>query len=151
MQRLKEYIKSKVNNIQIQYGKETISFNLWEEVKINEAMIDRELKTQPGYYAFCLSLHKKLLTIFETSKLNRKKTHATLLFQAKKKIQEGTSRPYTDDMAQAWVEKHKDYMQASRDCIKAKDDADAMYACVKAFEQRKDLLQTISSNQRKEH
>lgn len=150
MSKLKEYQKSKVNRIKIQYGKETFEFNLFEELKINETIIDRELKEQPSHYGFILLLQKKLTTRFEDLKLERKKIWGELTIKAKSKMQQNTQRPYTDDMCKAWVESHKLYILASQNCIRAKDDADSIFACVKAFEQRKDLLQTISSNRRKE-
>lgn len=151
MARLKDYVKSPINIITIKYGKETITFNLAEELIITEAKLDKELKEQPSYYGFLLLFHKKLITKFEDLKLSRRRTWGKLTLLGKKKNQEGTSRAYTNDMVEAWVESHKDYIEASRLCIIAKDDADAIYAAVKAFEQRKDLLQTISSNLRKEN
>jgi hypothetical protein len=48
------------------------------------------------------------------------------------------------------VVSRKSYVKITNMCIKAKDDADTIYAAVRAFEQRKDLLQTISSNRRRE-
>ena len=61
-----------------------------------------------------------------------------------------TGRYMSDDAAKAWVESHPKFVKASRDCIKAKDAVDMMYAVVRAFEQRSNLIQTISSNIRNE-
>lgn len=120
------------------------------ELKISEAIISTEIKNQPSKYGFLLLLHKKLLTAFEEAKLKRGKIIGMLTLEGKEKLQPHTNRPFTDDMVKAWVESHKKYLEASQACIAAKDAADAIYACVKGFEQRKDLLQTLSSNQRNE-
>lgn len=149
MAKLKEYSKSKVNAISITYNGENIKFNLFDEVQISMVSLDRELKNQPSYYGFLLLLHKKLSTRVEELKLERKKLWGELYLEAKTSTTQN-GRPFTDDMSKAWVECHKEYVLASRKCIRARDEADLLFACVKAFEQRKDLMQTLSSNQRKE-
>jgi len=135
-------------NIRIKYEGEVFKFNLFEEVKITERLLEMEIKEQPSYYGFLTLLQKKLLTRFEDLKLERKKVEGTLFLQFKQE-KGANGRPMTDDMAKASVLSHKDFILASRACIKAKDDADTIWACVKAFEQRKDLLQTLSSNTRR--
>jgi len=145
--KLAEYNKSPINNIRIIYGGEIIEFNLYSEVKINEAILDREIKDQPSYYAFLAMLHKKLTTQFEELKMQRKKEAGKLYLKAKNKTHNG--RPYNDDMCKAYVESHKLFINITTKCIKAKDDADMVFAAVMAFTQRKDLMQTLSSNNRK--
>jgi hypothetical protein len=148
MARLSAYKKSPIFNINIVYNGERVSFNLAKELRINADSIDYELSTQPGYYGFCLLLHKKLLTIFEQCKLERKRVYGRLLVQSKDRKLNG--RPYTDDLSKSWVESHKNYIAVSEKCIQAKDHADTIYSCIKSFEQRKDLLQSIASNRRAE-
>lgn len=145
MKRLSAYSKSKVLNIKVRYGSELVHFNLATELRITEEKLNTQLKTQPGYYGFCLLLHKKLLSIFETKKMERKSVYGRLFLNAKEnKTMNG--RPYSDDSAKVYVESHKQFIAATTECIKAKDDADQLYACIRAFEQRKDLMQSISSN-----
>lgn len=150
LRRLDNYRKSKVNNIRIEYGGKIIQFNLWDEVAINEVVLNKELKKQSSYYGFLLLLHKRLLTAFETTKQERIRNYAQLYLRGKDKIQKGTNRPYNEEMAKAYADAHKSHKILTLECIKLKDNADVIFACVKAFEQRKDLLQTISSNNRKE-
>lgn len=147
MSSLKSYRSLKVNNIKIIFDGQTIKFNLFKELAINEDRLDKEIKNQPSYYGFLLLIQKKLLTKFENLKQDRKRLYAKLYLQAKKKTTNG--RPYNDDMAKAYVEAHPQYVSITKNCIIAKDEADTIYSCIKAFEQRKDLIQTLSSNNRK--
>lgn len=148
MSNLKKYKSSSLNNIRIKFNGEVIKFNLFEEVTISQNMIDKEIRVQPSHYAFLLLLHKKLLTQFEDLKLERTKIYSQKFLQAKSELHNG--RPLNDDMCKAHANSDEEFVMATKRCIKAKDDADTIYACVKAFEQRKDLLQTLSSNLRKE-
>jgi len=148
MSNLGKYKASNLNIVRIRWEGEIIKFNLYEEVAISEAMIAKEIKYQPAHYAFLLRLHKKLLTRFEDLKLSQKKIYSELFLEAKMGSNGG--RPANDDVCKARSLSDERYIKISKQCISARDDADTIYACVKAFEQRKDLLQTLSSNIRKE-
>lgn len=149
MKRLFAYRGSTILNVRVKYGKEMVSFNLGTELKIDENKINQHLKTQPVYYGFCLMLHKKLTTKFEETKMERKRVYGRLFLSAKEnKVMNG--RPYSDDAAKVYVESHKSYLAATSACIKAKDDADALFTCIRAMEQRAFLLQSLSANNRKE-
>lgn len=148
MKTINSYRKSPVYIINIKYGKERVTFNLVEELKFNPDIINDDLKKQPIKYGFCLLIHKKLLTHWERLKAERKRVYGKLYFKAKERKLNG--RAYSDDLCKAWVEKHDDYIKATEACIRVKDWADQLFSCIRAFEQRKDLMQTISSNMRKE-
>jgi hypothetical protein len=150
MKKLSSYYSLPFTQLNIRYGNEKISFSLMSELKLTESKLNDELSKQASKYGFCLLLHKKLLTIFEQLKVQKNKVYGRLYFQAKDKKSQTTGRLFTDDMAKAWVEKHPRYIKAQLACIKAKDNADAIYACIKSFEQRKDLAQSIASNLRNE-
>lgn len=149
MKRLSKYYKSDLMNIQIVYGGKTYRFNLHEELKINEAIINSEIKSQPSSFAFISMLHKKLMEQFESLKQERKRTWATLYLRGKDKFIGG--RPYSDEMAKAYAEKHPRYKTITDQCIAVRTNADALYTCVISFIQRKDILQTLSANNRKEN
>lgn len=148
MKKLSSYRASPLFNITINYGGEAYKFNLAHELKIDEVLINKHIKNQPIDFSFLMMLHKKLLSEFEILKHKRKKTYGKLFLQAKDKLHNG--RPYNDDMAKAWAESRKEFQSISKQCILCKDSADTIYTCVRAFEQRKDLLQTLSSNNRRE-
>jgi hypothetical protein len=151
MRELSKYYKLPFTTLNIKYGDEKIVFSLMRELRINHDRINYELMRQPSKYGFCLLLHKKLLTEFEKLKVEKNRLWGQLYFIAKEKKQVATGRIFTEDMSRAWVEKHPKYIKAQLACINARDSADAIYACIKSFEQRKDLIQSISSNLRKEN
>jgi len=148
MKRLSKYKNRAINTIKIKYGDEQINFNIFEELKISEVIINREIKEQPSYYAFLLLVQKHLLTRFEKLKQKRKQIYGRLYLKAKERQNQG--RPYNDEMCKAWVESHKAYVRVTDDCIEARDHADKVYAVVEGFRQRGNLLQTLSSNNRKD-
>jgi hypothetical protein len=147
----KKFRGSKVSNISIKYGSELHRFNLIDIVQINEHTIERELKRQPGYYGFCLLLQKKLTTLHEELKQERKRLYGKLYLRAKSHLKSDNGRGYSDEAAKAYVLCNKEYVRITKACIESKDHADTMWAVIRAFEQRKDLMQTISSNKRKEY
>jgi hypothetical protein len=150
MKKLREIIRgSRVPHIKITYGEEILKFNLFDELKVSEEMLTRELKEQASYYGYLFLLHKKLLTRFEYLKQEKRRIESELFIKYKTGGNTTTGRAPSDDTAKAMVRKNKEYLKANHDCIKARDDADTIYACVRGFEQRKDLLQTLSSNNRK--
>lgn len=146
----KKFRGSIISNITIKYGNEVHRFNLIDIVEITEYTIDREMKRQPGYYGFCLLLQKKLTTLYERARQKRKRLYGKLYLRAKSNLKSESGRGYSDEAAKAYVLCNKEYIRATEACITAKDHADTMWAVIKAFEQRKDLMQTISSNKRKE-
>lgn len=146
--RLSTYKDSDVYLIQVKFGSELVSFNLAMELRVNIDQIDYEMQKQPSHYGFCLLAHKQLLARFETYKMLRKKTYGRLFIAAKSKKVNG--RFMSDDVAKCYVESHPKFIDITQKCIRAKGDADKMYSCIKSFEQRKDLLQSIASNRRAE-
>lgn len=132
--------------IKIIYNGEKIIFNLGKEARINEDDLEKELQGQPNKYGFLLLLHKKILTEFEKAKVAKKKKWAHLYLQAKESTT--TGRPMNDTMAEATADKHPGYIELCHRCIELKDQADSIFAAVRTFEQKKDLMQTLSSNLR---
>lgn len=151
MTKLDKYlIKTDLFQIIVIEGKKETTFNLARELKVSELQINEELKRQPSKYGFALFLHGKLKTNFEELKLERKKIRGRLYRKAKQTKVPSTGRPMSDDAAKAYVESHPQFLKISRRCIRAKDEADQMYSVVRAFEQRSNLIQSISSNLRNE-
>lgn len=148
MKTIKSYSTSPIYIISIRYNGELIRFNLEKELRLLIDSPNPNLKSQPSKYGFCLLVHKKLVTRWEELKAQRKRTYGRLFFKAKAKKING--RLMSDDLCKQWVEKHDDYFNITNKCIKAKDEADQLFSCIRAFEQRKDVLQTISSNTRSE-
>ena len=149
--RLLKYAQSSsLMDIEINTGTEVIKFNLHKEVKIDEAFISRDLKTQPSYYGFLSMLHKSLLKALMELKVREKKAFAAAYLKHKQSINKETNRPNSDDVAKQKAELDIRYLKSQRMVINMNYDVNRVEACVRAFEQRSGLLQTLSANIRKE-
>lgn len=142
---------SKVNEIKIKYNGETFKFNLNEELSINTTKLNQEIKEQPSYYGFLLLLRNRLLTVKEDLELEKDKVYAHQYLKTSDAINPSTNRPYSDKAAVQKALSAKAYIEASQKFLKAKQDHNDINSCVIAFEQRSNLIQTLSSNLRKEN
>ena len=67
------------------------------------------------------------------------------------KVNEFTGKPYTKEMVESKIKLNPNYSKAMNAFINAKFKWGQVDAAVKAYESRERLLQTISSNLRKEN
>ncbi len=141
--------KSKVLDVKIKLGDEVFTFNLHEELAITEDRVQAELLVQASSYAFVGMLHKKLLSVIEDRKLTASNKKASSYLWWKGEVNE-TGRPYSDDYCWAQAEVDKEYAKAMEELNEAKEKANILEVCVRAFEERKDLIQTVSANNRKQ-
>lgn len=149
IQKLKKYaLDSKLMDITIAYGEEVFKFNLGNEVNIEEDFNREELLKQPAAYAFLTTLHKKLITKLSRQKVAEKKAWAVAYLKYKDKTNPVTGKPYSDDVCKAKAELNEDYLNSQGITIKIQHNVSIIESCVRAFENRKDLLQTLSANAR---
>lgn len=150
---MKKKLAKKIENtnildISIKYGGERINFNLAEELKISEARVNEEIKSQPSYFGFLLILMVKLDRLKNDKKAELNKIKARLFIRFKEEIDPHTNRIYSNDLAEAKVETNSRYQKALRDYNKVEEDWATIKSCVEAFQQRGSLIQTISANYR---
>lgn len=148
MKKIIKYKDSPVNIIHIVYGDEVISFNLMEEARIDENKIEEQIKNQPSKYAFVSMLHKKMMAEFESCKQRRKALYGRLFLRAKRG--EGGARGLSDEAAKAKVESNPKYVKLTQKCIDVRRQADELFSCVRVMEMTSNLMQTLSSNLRRE-
>ena len=141
---------SSLMDIEINTGNEVVKFNLHKEVKIDESFISRDLKTQPSYYGFLSMLHKGLLKLLMELKVREKKAYASAYLKHKRSINKDTNRPNSDDVAKQKAELDIRYLKSQKLVIAMNYNVSRVESCVRAFEQRASLLQTLSANRRKE-
>jgi len=150
MKRIKQYASSSsLMDVKITYGDETFSFNLFEELVVNENKINQEIKEQPSAFAFLAMLHKKLLRISKDKKAEMEKAYARMYMQYKKKIDPETQRQYPKESAKEMATKSPIYQSAIKAYHQAEENWGVIDSCVKGFEQRASLIQTLSANIRK--
>ena len=140
---------SKILNIDIKYGDETFSFNLNREVIVDENRINDEIKNQPSAYAFLGMLHKKLIRVAQDKKREMDKTYANLFIKYKDSTDTNTGRPIANDLAKEKVIASRRYQISIEEHHKAQENAEILEVCVRTFEQRYSLIQTLSANIRK--
>jgi hypothetical protein len=151
MSRLNKIVKdSKINEIRIKYDGELFKFNLSSELSITEEKINSELKEQPAYYGWLLLLRNRLLTQMEDLEREVDKIYAHIYLSQSDKINPKTNRPFSDKAAIQKALSSEKYNSMKAKLIKAKLNYNDIVACVKAFEQRASLIQTLASNLRKE-
>ncbi len=141
--------KSELMKVSLELGDEKYIFNLYEELSIREFHISDELKEQAKNYAFLGMLHKKLIKIVKDQKIQLDKKFGEIYIKYKSQPGEG-SRAKSKDLAIAETEKDKIYLMALKKYHTAEHNKDIIEICVRAFEQKKDLIQTLSANVRKE-
>jgi len=141
---------SSLMDINIQYGEETVRFNLFKEVKIKKVEMRGEILTQPQIYAFLSMLQKKFELYRAELEIRESRAWAKALKKWKGKTNPKTGRPFNEDYCNSMVELDKDYNTARKKKIAVIYDLGRINACVRAFEQRKDLIQTLSANERSE-
>lgn len=141
--------KSDLMNIDITYAGKRYRFNLFEELQISEAQINKELKDQTSSYSFLTMLNEHLLKSKKELELEKKATYARMYVNFKENfILNG--RAASDDACKAKVECSTKFKSVCTELIQTEFNLGIISRAVEAFEQRKDLLQSLSANMRKE-
>ncbi len=137
-------------NIEIKWQGELIKYNLHEEMVIDPDKITHEALMQPSAYAFLAMLHKKLARHVAQLETEMKREYSRAYIKYKGMNNPKTNRPYSDDLCKEKANISRDYKKAEDTFIEARGQESLIYACVRAFEGRQQMIQTISANTRKE-
>jgi hypothetical protein len=149
--KLQKYAKlSDLMKISIKYGGKPYEFNLFEELQISQERLNKELTEQASSYSFLTMLHKSLIKQYEASEARKKRKYAELYVRYKKSIP-GSGRPPSDDLAKQMVEANKMYIRVVKATIEFKYQMGIIESAIRSYEQRKDMLQSLSANLRNEH
>lgn len=149
MAKLKKYAeKSSLMDIEIRIGNEKFKFNLYQELSINNANLNEEITIQPQMYGFLGMVVAKLVKALEEAEANKKRIAAKLYLKYKDRKALSTGRYNSDDVCKALVENSTVYKKYIERYLLAKEQLQTIQHSLEAFKQRKDLLQTLSSNNR---
>jgi hypothetical protein len=140
---------SKLMNILVTYGDEKFSFNLYEELVIDEDKINSEAQSQPSSYAFLNMLYKKLFRLHKQSEYKLEKKYKKLFLRYKKDKDPLSGKSMANDMVEAMVVVNPEYQEILAEHLELEGQLMAIEVCVKGFEQRVNLIQTLSANIRK--
>jgi len=140
--------KSSIMDVSIKFNGKLIEFNLADELRINEEIIDSEIKKQPSHFGFLLMLQAKLKKKFSEALSKKKRVQSDIWIDLKGTTNHSTGSKYQKEDIQAIVETDEDYIKAQKLVNKVSAEVDILEAAVRSFEQRSHLLQTLSANAR---
>jgi hypothetical protein len=151
MGKLNKYAsESSLMVIDITYKGKRYKFNLYEETRINERRLNQELKTHASSYSFLTMLNNKIIYEFDLLEKDVERTSSKLYVFYKNQISDQTNKPYSDDMCKAKVLSSDTYKKKLHEMLLMKRNKSDLASAIRAFETRKDLMQTLSANVRKE-
>jgi len=141
--------KSPMMRVRIRIGDETIKFNLAEELNFsNENNMDAYVKNHATQYSFLLMVRSKLIKIKNQAEKEAEELYSKAWAKAKNESTGG--RAPANDLCDHKAKVNKKYVAAINILNSTKENLNDVEACIKGFETRKDLLQTLSANRRKE-
>ncbi|QEG04203.1 hypothetical protein [Bacillus phage BC-T25] len=130
------------NTIQItDETKQVETFNLKKELAVNEHNLLVEMLAQPTKYVYWSSVLEKLKYYQEALELELEFQVATLDKQARDEMKQIAEKP-TKDSVDAYIKRHPDYQAKRQECLNYDYVIGRVQRIVKAFEQRKDMLQS---------
>ena len=142
--------RSKLMDISITYGKKKFTFNLFEELQINEQLIENELLNQPSYYGYLGMLRNKLQRRVDDLSIEVDKKYAHFYLKYKNDSKE-TNKAEAARSAKYKAEKNPLYTGLRKKLSKAKEDLGSIKVCLDSFEQRSRMVQSINTNRRQEN
>lgn len=129
----------------INFNGKKLDVDLQKELGISESLISSQLCSQPSNYALLCMIKSEAI-----GKRDLSEKEKDLAFsKAYINIKESNSR-ITNELATHKANASAKYQLAYEKYLKAKEKAETLISVCRAFEQRAQLLQTISSNLRKE-
>jgi hypothetical protein len=116
-------------------------FNLREELKVNEQNLQKEMLEQPGKYIYWSSLLEKLKYYQESKELEIEQREAELEPTARTELKKEEAKP-TKDMIASYIKRDGQYQKLQNELLTYNFIIGKIGRIVKAFEQRKDMLQS---------
>lgn len=141
------FLEIKLDNLDFDYLRlidengEYQEYNLREELKINETNLLQEMLQQPSKYIYWSSLLEKLKLYQESAELQLEIKWANLDEQARNYLKSVNVKP-TKDSVEAYIKRQPEYEQARKNVQYYEYTSARVARIVKAFEQRKDMLQS---------
>ena len=123
---------------------------MYEELQIDENLINEELKRQPSLYSFIGMLHKKLIRRASEQEKKAERLYAKAYLRFKGSTDESTGRVTANEVAREKAQCDPVYKKNYSTFLEYKEQADTIGVCLRSFEQRSHLIQTISANLRRE-
>jgi hypothetical protein len=120
---------------------QTITYNLREELKVNEANLLQEMLHQPSKFIYWASIYEKLKYFQEAKELEAERVIARIDTEARE-YYKGTETKATKDVVEAYRKSKDEYHEVMTELNYYDFIVGKILRIVKAFEQRKDMLQS---------
>lgn len=118
-----------------------VSFDLQNELKVNESNLLQEMLQQPSKYIYWASLLEKINYFQEVKEIELETKIAQLDKSAREQCKTDDVKP-TKDIVDAYIKRHPEYLTAKKTVQHYEYISSRIARIVKAFEQRKDMLQS---------
>lgn len=127
-----------------------VEYDLKEQLTINEYDLQSEFKLQASKYVYWASILEQVRGYLESSELTEEQTRAQLYEPARiALINAGTAKP-TKDQVEAWILQQEEYISARQQVLIYNKYVKHLQYIVKAFEQRRDMMQQIGADKRRQ-
>lgn len=136
----------KDDHVNIMYNGKKITIDVTEELRINEQVINSQLKEMPSSYSFLLLLRSN--AIKERNLLDRQKDIA--YSEAYLFYKDSNSNGMTNEKANHKANTNSKYTSLYEKWLKACNKVSILDDICKSFESRQTIIQTLSANLRKE-
>ncbi|AHN66612.1 hypothetical protein Bcp1_137 [Bacillus phage Bcp1] len=120
---------------------EYVMYDMREELKVNEANLLQEMLHQPSKYIYWSSILEKIKFFQEKTEMQLELVVAKFDSEAREEIKKNGDKP-TKDSVDAYIKQKEEYVSAREQCHYYEYIAGRLARIVKAFEQRKDMLQS---------
>lgn len=114
-----------------------VEYDLTKELAVNESNLLQEMLHQPAKYIYWSSMLEKIKYFQESTELELELVEAKLDKVAREQLEKPTK-----DSVEAYIKRTEDYQNARKKCSYYEYLSGRIQRIVKAFEQRKDMLQS---------
>jgi asparagine synthetase B (glutamine-hydrolysing) len=117
-------------------------YDLRNELRVNEQNLNQEMLQQPAKYIYWSSILERLRFYQESKELELEQEEARLDSRARKHYLDAGNPKPTKDMVEAFIKQQDEYAAAQKQVHMYNHLVGRVARIVKAFEQRKDMLQS---------
>lgn len=140
-----EIKKVKSDIIKVKYKGKTIEIDVTKELSIDENIINSQLKESPSSYAFLCMLRNKYIKMRDNLEREKDIAYSQLWLFYK-----NSDSRMNNDTANHKVNTNKKYISICERYQRIASKSEDLISICRAFENRENILRTISANIRKE-
>lgn len=131
------------------YASEVEKADLIQELRVDKHRMDRELLRQPGLYAWWAALYSASVDKCEKLQLRLERLEARLTTEVSRRLKAKSKYVRAGEVT-AEVRNDKELQRMQERLLRWRSAERELKYAVRAFEQRKDVIQSYCANQRRE-